>query len=171
MTDLIDRFEAVVRRAHRYTEALSQPAGGIHPFDVRDIHSGIPRHVRSLFDDGYYSQATFETFKFLDKTVQRCAAIDESGFKLMMRAFAESAPAIRLTSLINQSEKDEQKGFQFLFAGSMLAIRNPRGHEVSLSESPDRCLDHLSLASLLLRRLEQSGFEVASSKADRVHHH
>ncbi len=41
------------------------------------------------------------------------------------------------------SEKDEQKGFQFLFAGSVLAIRDPRGHEYNFVDSPDKCLDHL----------------------------
>ena len=159
---LLDRFEAVVRRVHRLTEARTDPAGGVHPFDNRDIHPCIPVRVRSLFDDGHYSQATFEAFKFLDKTVQRHAAVDASGVKLMMKAFSESSPSIQLTALSTQSQRDEQKGFQFLFAGSMLAIRNPRGHEVSLAETPDQCLDHLSLASLLLRRLEGSGFRVAA---------
>ena len=45
-----------------------------------------------------------------------------------------------------------------LFSLSVMAIRNPRGHEVNLSDGPDKCLDHLAFASLLLRRLEQSGF-------------
>lgn len=39
-----------------------------------------------------------------------------------------------------------------------MAIRNPRGHEVDLGADPDTCLDHLAFASLLLRRLERSGF-------------
>ena len=50
------------------------------------------------------------------------------------------------------------KGFQFIFAGTVLAIRNPRGHEVNLIDSPDNCLDHLNLASLLLRRIQKSGY-------------
>jgi len=161
VSDVIDHFESIVRRAYRFTEAPSDTAGEIHPFDYRDIHPNIPSQVRNLFDDGHFSQATFETFKFLDRVVQKCAAIDESGFKLMMKAFSETSPSLQLTSLSTQSERDEQKGFQFLFAGSMLAIRNPRGHEVSLSESPDQCLNHLSLASLLLRRLEESSFPIA----------
>jgi hypothetical protein len=45
-----------------------------------------------------------------------------------------------------------------LSAGAMLAIRNPRGHE-NLIDTPDRCLDHLSLASLLIRRLEESRYK------------
>ena len=161
MTDTVAQFEAVVRRAHRFTEECPGPAGGIHPFDERDIHPGIPQEVRELFDNGHYSQATFEAFKFIDKEVQRHSQIGESGYKLMMKAFQESDPSVRLTPLSNQSEHDEQKGLQFIFAGSILAIRNPRGHEVSVSESPDQCLDHLSLATLLLRRLEKSGFTCA----------
>ena len=162
MADALLDFEAIVRRAGRYTEARSEPTGGTHPFDERDIHPKLPGVVRDLFDDGHYAQATFEAFKFIDKEVQRHSRITESGFKLMMQAFAGASPAIQLTPLAQASDRDEQKGFQFLFAGSVLAIRNPRGHEVSLPDGPDRCLDHLSLASLLLRRLDESGFTCAS---------
>lgn len=162
MADALHTFEAIVRRAGRHTEARSQPIGGTHPFDERDIHPGLPSVVRDLFDDGHYAQATFEAFKFIDKQVQHHSKLVESGFKLMMQAFAEASPAVQLTPLGTVSERDEQKGFQFLFAGSVLAIRNPRGHEVALSDGPDRCLDHLSLASLLLRRLDESGFKCAS---------
>lgn len=161
MADALQAFEAIVRRAGRYTEARTEPTGGTHPFDERDIHPGLPSIVRNLFDDGHFAQATFEAFKFIDKQVQRHSKLGESGFKLMMQAFVETSPAVQLTSLLTASERDEQKGFQFLFAGSVLAIRNPRGHEVSLPDGPDRCLDHLSLASLLLRRLDESGFRCA----------
>ena len=161
MADVFGLFEAVVRRARRFTEARSEPSGGVHPFDERDVHPGIPEVVRSLFDNGHYSQSTFEAFKFLNNEVQRHSGSHESGFKLMMQVFPEASPVIQLTPLSSTSERDEQKGFQFIFAGSVLAIRNPRGHEVSLPDSPDQCLDHLSLVSLLLRRLEESGFKCA----------
>ncbi|MBZ0168250.1 Protein of unknown function (Hypoth_ymh) [Candidatus Methylomirabilis lanthanidiphila] len=151
-------FERVVRMAHKVTEARSVPIGGLHPFDQRDIHPKLPPVVKQLFDDSHFAQATFEAYKFVDKEVQRFSKSTESGFKVMMQAFAVENPLIRLTPLATPSEKDEQKGFQFLFAGSVLAIRNPRGHKHSLVDSPDQCLDHLSLASLLLRRLDDAGF-------------
>ena len=96
-----------------------------------------------------------------DKEVARLAKHSESGFKLMMAVFSESAPLLNITDCGTPSEKDEQKGFQFLFAGSMLAIRNPRGHEYGMHESPDECLDHIALASLLLRRLQASGHKIS----------
>jgi len=75
----------------------------------------------------------------------------------MMQVFAIENPLVRLNLLSTESEKDEQKGYQFIFAGSVLAIRNPRAHDFGLVDTPDTCLDHLSLASLLLRRLESAG--------------
>ncbi|MGD9502271.1 MAG: TIGR02391 family protein [Methyloceanibacter sp.] len=58
---------------------------------------------------------------------------------------------------MTKTEKVEQEGFMFLFAGGMLAIRDPRAHKTGLTDDPDTCLDHLSLASMLLRRLDEAG--------------
>lgn len=66
-------------------------------------------------------------------------------------------PILQLTDLSTTSKKDEQRGFRFIFSGSVVAIRNPRGHEYGIKDTPTECLDHLSLASMLLRRLEQAG--------------
>jgi uncharacterized protein (TIGR02391 family) len=158
MDDSLLKFENIVRRAYQFSETEAEGLQAQHPFDERNIHQAFSSIVRQLFDDGHYSQATFEAFKFIDKEIQRISGLSETGFKLMMQVFAESSPTIQLTSNLTTSEKDEQKGYQFLFAGSILAIRNPRGHEYSLKDSPDLCLDHLALASLLLRRLEVVGY-------------
>lgn len=159
MADALSLFERVARKAHTFTGARSLPAGGLHPFDQRDVHPKVSLVVKQLFDDGHFAQSTFEAYKFVDKEVQRFAGTSESGFKLMMQAFAADKPLVALNALTTTSEKNEQKGFQFLFAGSVLAMRNPRGHEHSVVDSPDRCLDHLCLASLLLRRLDDAGFK------------
>ena len=163
MPEAFQKFSQIVRRAGSFTEARSEPKGGDHPFEERNIHSGLPAIVRNLFDNGHYSQATFEAFKFVDKEVARHAGSSESGYKLMMNAFKDSSPPVQLTPLATTSEKDEQKGYQFLFAGSVLAIRNPRGHEYGVKDSPDTCLDHLGLASMMIRRLEKSGFRCGAT--------
>ena len=163
MQSKLDRLESFARAS---TELLGrQPAlqsqtaeSQLHAFDQRNIHPGLPPKVRQLFDDGHYAEATFEAFKYLDKKVQKHAGLSESGFKLMMAAFDKNKASIKLTPLSTTSEQDEQEGYRFIFAGGALAIRNPRGHEYSVQDDPDTCLDHLSFVSLLLRRLEQSGF-------------
>lgn len=149
------RFEAIARSIRNVgSHDLSETQVGIHPFDERNIHPDISAVSKKLFDDGYYSHATFEAFKYLDSVVKNLAGMDESGHKLMMNAFNEAAPKIKLTDLVTTSDKDEQMGFRFMLAGAMSGIRNPRGHEI-LTDPIDRSLDHLSLASVLLRRIEE----------------
>src|SRR6056297_2081902 len=156
----IEAFERVVRRAHFYSDEEVRIDLIHHPFDIRNIHPGVPNHVRELFDDGYFSQATFEAFKYLDKEVARIAGLGQSGYKLMMAAFSDQSPKIKLTPLSTDSERDEQRGYQFVFAGAIMAVRNPRGHEYKIKDGIDECLDYLALVSLLLRRIERAGFQL-----------
>jgi uncharacterized protein (TIGR02391 family) len=147
-------FERIARTAKNVGQSSVVDNQGVHPFDERNIHPEIAGVSLKLFDDGHYSQATFEAFKYLDVKVKKLSGINESGYKLMMAAFAENAPKIKLTDLITSSDIDEQMGFKFVFAGVMSAIRNPRGHDIT-SDPIDRCLDHLSVASVLYRRIEE----------------
>ncbi|WP_397454764.1 TIGR02391 family protein [Pseudomonas lurida] len=156
MEAALNSFEAIVRRTKVSSSPTELSEFGLHPFDQRNVHSKLPPKVKKLFDDGHCAEATFEAFKFVDKTVQRISKVDESGYKLMMQVFSEDSPVLQLTELSSMSEKDEQRGYRFIFSGAMMAIRNPRGHDVEATDDPDVCLDHLALASLLLRRLEQS---------------
>src|SRR5581483_5812971 len=96
-------------------------------------------------------------FKFIDEEMQRIAGSTDHGTSLMMKALGGSPPNVRLNPGMTKSEQDEQEGYKFLFAGAMLGIRNLRGHKSGLSDDPDTSLDHLSLASMLLRRLDEAG--------------
>lgn len=147
------KFEKIARTARNVGAIAPSSARVVHPFDERNIHPALAKVSRALFDDGHYSQATFEAFKYLDAYVKKVSGVNDSGHGLMMNAFGEKNTKIKLTSMLTQSELDEQSGFKFIFAGSMSAIRNPRGHEI-IHDSIDQCLDHLSVASTLLRRIE-----------------
>ncbi len=164
MPSSIAQFEAIARALARLPrlEPATRPTPethSLHPFDTRNVHPSLPAKVKELYDDGHYPEATFLAFKYLDNKVQtHSGLLTESGFKLMMDAFDEAKPKLQLTPLKTTSEIDEQKGYRFIFAGGMWAIRNPRGHDYTVVDNPDICLDHLSFVSLLLRRLEQAGF-------------
>lgn len=128
--------------------------GAEHPFDARNIHPKISEASKGLFDSGHFKQATFEAYILIDDIVKTSSNSDETGFKLMMNAFNEENPLLILNNLSNVSDKDEQKGFKHIFAGAAAGIRNPRGHQVDLAETMTECLDHLSLASLLIRKID-----------------
>lgn len=157
MENRFDAFERIARLAHQFTESEAPKLEAAHPFDARNIHADIPGHVRRLFDNGHFPQATFEAFKFVDEEIQRISGSTDYGLSLMMKVLSGSSPIVKLNPGMTRSEKDEQDGFKFLFAGAMLGIRNPRGHTTGVTDDPDTCLDHLSLASMLLRRLDEAG--------------
>ena len=164
MAMTFEYFEGLVRSTSLPRAAIQEPAAKeqeelLHPFELYNIHPDFPLKVRSLFDDGYGAEATFHAFKFIEKIVQKHSGNTEIGRKLMMSAFNKNNPLVRLNNLVNDSELDEQEGYSFIFAGAVMAIRNPGGHEIELSDDPDVCLEHLAFGTFLLRRLERSGYK------------
>lgn len=163
MATVLDLFEGIVRKtAALARDSIESPAQSdmpVHPFELYNIHPSFPLRVRDLFDDGYGAESTFHAFKFIEKVVQKHSGNTQNGRKLMMTVFNKDSPLIKLNNLSNPSELDEQEGYGFVFAGAIMAIRNPGGHELELSDDPDVCLDHLAFGTLLLRRLERSGFK------------
>ncbi|MDQ6433063.1 TIGR02391 family protein [Mesorhizobium sp. LHD-90] len=157
MARRLDDFERIARQAYRFTEAASPQREAGHPFDSRNLHSDLPPDTRRLFDNGHFAQSTFEAFKFVDEEMQRISNDNDFGTSLMMRVLGGVSPAIKLTPMMTETEKKEQEGFKFLFAGGVLAIRNPRAHKSGMSDDPDTCLDHLTFASMLLRKLDEAG--------------
>jgi uncharacterized protein (TIGR02391 family) len=97
--------------------------------------------------------------KYLDQTVQRASKLSKSGEALMMEAFKEDGPKIQLTPCGTVTEKDEQRGYRFLFAGAAVGLRNPRGHEAEVVDDLETCLSHLSFATMLPRRLDRADHE------------
>ncbi|MFJ6791807.1 TIGR02391 family protein [Streptomyces angustmyceticus] len=167
MSGPLDWFEHFVRSTSvelaPYGSASRDPADSLnqeepHPFEARNIHPDLPKKVRDLFDDDYGEQSAFEAFKFIEKEVKRISKLqNKTGYALMMDAFNETNAKIRLNRLTTESEFDEQRGYKSIFAGAVAGIRNPRGHEIDIGDTPDEALDYLALASLLLRRLDAAG--------------
>lgn len=158
MADAFSSFQEIVRKLADLPapENSRSEIEELHPFDARNIHTEVARVTRQLFDDGHYSHATFEAFKLIEKIVKNLSGVSETGRRLMMIAFNEKDPKIELTSLSTEIKKSEQEGYKFIFSGTAMAIRNPRGHEVNNDETMGQCLDHIGLASFLLRLLNDS---------------
>ena len=63
MRSRLQGFEAIARALVRgmpgRASALSPILAETHPFEIRNVHPGLPAKVRDLFDDGYYAEATW----------------------------------------------------------------------------------------------------------------
>ena len=120
------------------------------------LHPRIQTCSSQLFRDGHYSQAIFEAFKALEHRVREMTGIDSHGRHLMTEAFRQDAPVLRLNDLSTRSDRDEQEGFKLIFMGAAQGIRNPKAHDVHVQQDARRTLDYLSLASLLMDRLDDA---------------
>jgi uncharacterized protein (TIGR02391 family) len=124
--------------------------------DSLQLHNKVIEVSKKLFDNGHYADAILRAFIALNESTKLKSGLDKDGFALMNLAFSEEKPILKLNELNTMSEQDEQKGFRFIFAGSMAGIRNPSAHTTKVLNDPHEALEYLALASLLFRRLDEA---------------
>jgi uncharacterized protein (TIGR02391 family) len=133
------------------------PAGrALKALGELEIHSEIERAVAKLFRDGHYANAVEDACKVLDGLVKiRSGKHDLSGTELMQNVFSPKNPVLKLSDLQTQTEQSEQQGMMFLYAGAMLALRNPRAHEI-IEDDPEKALENIAFLSLLAKSLDKA---------------
>ena len=130
---------------------------------LADLHPAIREAAASLFRDGHLSGAIEAAFKAVNKHVRKkTGRTSDGGVAMMHKIFNPvesrgSKDCLRLNSLVTQSDKDEQEGYKFLYAGAQLGIRNPFDHDGRLVESRVEALEYLAFASHLARVADKSG--------------
>lgn len=145
----IDHIEAIWGEAPKVREA---PIRRIGP---ENLHPDILRAASDLFADGHYVEAIFNAFKAVELRVKAMSGLDQTGEPLMAAAFGDR-PRIRVSVEQGTSGESEQRGFKFLFMGAMAGIRNPKAHEFVQQRDPQRALEYLAFASILMRRLDDA---------------
>ena len=133
---------------------LAPPAAQTDPGQYR-FHHEIERVSGQLFRDGHYKAAALEAYIRVIQEVRARSGLALDGDPLMNHAFGSEnrTPAIQFNTLQTDEERDEQKGFMFLFKG-IVGLRNSKAHANRLFNDPYRAHDYLALASVLMRVLE-----------------
>src|SRR3989304_5432715 len=117
---------------------------------IRLIITGIAK----LFQDGHYTNAVEDACKILEGLVKmRSMRFDLSGTDLMQAVFSVKNPILSFNDLQTETDKSEQQGMMFLYAGAMLALRNPRAHSLKVDD-PENALDVILFINLLLKSLD-----------------
>jgi len=153
--DAITRLEGLITQLHESREELAEPQAAPRiAFETRSLNPAIANAAAALYRDGHYLQAVFDASKVLIALVKTASArTDLDGADLMRTAFSPKAPIL----VFNADPSDsEQEGMMCLYAGAVMAIRNPGGHRVGTTEQPERALQHLELLSLLVDRLSEA---------------
>lgn len=135
----------------------SEEAGANNVFAVTVLEPEIVDLSRDLFASGHYSLAVQEAYKAVDKYVAiKAGGSALTGTSLMELVFSPTSPILVWSERKSQSEQDEQKGYQRLYAGAMLGIRNPVTHEFNWVDDQDIALELLIFAQHLLRKAKTS---------------
>ena len=136
------------------------PSADIETDDVKYIHPLILELARPRLASRQYADAVESAFKEINVQVKKKVAglgIDNlDGVKLMMKVFSPDHPYLQVENDIHfQSGEDTQKGYMYMFAGAMSAIRNPKAHE-NMTINKDDAMRKLYFASMLMYKLENS---------------
>ncbi|MGW1622279.1 TIGR02391 family protein [Streptomyces sp. NPDC002172] len=118
------------------------------------LHPEIEKVAAERYNSGFYYDAVSRAFQAVEHRVQTLVGAHEVGEKLMGIALGKPTPKITVTRSTGGSVESEQTGMQFLFKGSMLALRNPRMHGPDQKDARDEADEMLVFASFLMRRLD-----------------
>jgi uncharacterized protein (TIGR02391 family) len=124
-------------------------------FQGRTIHPEVLKYCRAeLMQDNYF-HAVFEASKGLAQRIRELAQVDADGAALVDLVFSVERPLLAFNTLRTETEKSEHKGYAALLKGCFAAVRNPPAHVPRvLWQGEDDAADHLSLISLLHRKLD-----------------
>ncbi len=123
----------------------------------RDIHPEILKYCKAeLLQDNYF-HAVFEASKGVAQYIRNKTGLTSDGAKLVDDAFSVQRPLLAFNTLRTETEQSEHKGFANLLKGFFGAVRNPHAHTPKIMwEGEIDAADYLTLASMLMRKLEQS---------------
>ncbi len=127
-----------------YQSTIAGPLSMLHPL--------IAPVASDLYKNGHYRQAILDTYILLVNTVKtKSGRHDLDGTGLMQTVFSPKKPVIKISD-----DPDEQMGFMWMFSGSVMGIRNPKAHRLIQQHDPQRTLEWLSFASVLLKVLDNA---------------
>jgi uncharacterized protein (TIGR02391 family) len=135
----------------------SSESGTSNIFSSLVVEKEIGDVCRDLFVSGHYSIAVQEAYKAVDRFVKVKSRNSRlSGTKLMEAVFSPDTPVLFWSARDSESKKDEQRGYQRLYSGAMLGIRNPVSHEFNWVEDPEVALELIVFAQHLLRKAKSA---------------
>jgi hypothetical protein len=94
------------------------------------LHPKIVHRCQSLFESGHYDDAIFNAMRLIEEEIRSAISGDPT--------------------------ENEQKSAYFLYRGALGIFKNPLSHRSLGVSDPVKTLECLTLASLLLRMLDES---------------
>lgn len=143
----------------------SAPGKRMELFDRYDFHPRIKEVAFSQFENNDFKGAILNAFiEVVDQVKTKTSrpkdknGRDLDGDDLMNKIFGcdgDKIPKIKFNSLRDGLDRAEQRGLMYLFKG-VVGVRDRKAHLNFVQNDPLKTIEYLSLASLLLRLLEEN---------------
>lgn len=125
--------------------------------DWHVIHPLIRTVSQERYNVAQYADSVEAAFKTINNAVKvivlEITGEEMDGNSLMQKAFNKNNPLIKFNEIDRITAQDIQQGYQFMFSGAILGIRNPKAHEVE-SISKEDAIRKLHFASMLMYKLD-----------------
>lgn len=136
--------------------AMDDGAGGLWQY----VHPRVCELAKPRFESEQYADAVESAFKEINVVVKNkvegCVPKSLDGVQLMQKVFSPDNPLLQVESdLERQSNIDTQRGYMFMLAGAMAAIRNPKAHE-NMEITKEDAIRKLHFASMLMYKIDNS---------------
>lgn len=123
------------------------------------LHERVKDLALDLFQRRDYLNAIrnvfFEINDTIKKKYKKKTGNELDGYNLMVNALnPDNSDCLAINSLSSQTDIDIQKGYRWLFVGSILAIRNPIAHK-NLSINKNEAIHYLVLGSDLFHTIDK----------------
>jgi hypothetical protein len=79
----------------------------------------------------------------------------------MESVFGTRPPKLDVATAVGPAAREEREGFRMLFLGAMLGVRSSSMAAGGVPATLEETLEYLSLASMLIRRLDRAGAKSA----------
>lgn len=163
LDDAVQLLQAIIEEAKRFQNSSAIDISRTLSLAAYDWHREVKKVSLMLYENKHYPQAVEEAFKRVIQEVKQIykKKTDQEldGDRLMNSAFGctNQTPIIAFNQLATPEDRDEQQGIMYLFKG-IVGIRNKKAHTSVILDDPVRAIEYLSLASLLMRLLDQFGY-------------
>jgi len=136
-----------------------------------ELHPRIKEVAYQQFEDGYFKEAiqnalveVIDQVKIQTGHPKNGNGRELDGDDLMNQVFGcdNHDPLIKLNDLATSLDKAEQRGMMNLFKG-IVGIRDRKAHLNFIQNDPLKTIEYLSLASLLLRLIDENKHSLSES--------
>jgi len=151
-TNLINKLSKITQIVEESAQLENEKEHTTIHLAISNLHPLIQSVASKLFADGHYRQSILDTYILLVETVKtKSGRRDLDGVNLMQTVFSPNNPIIKISD-----DSDEQLGYMWMFCGAVMGIRNPKAHRLIEQRDPQRTLEWLSYASVLLKVLDEA---------------